>query len=131
MDLKVDPKLPHHYIIGVGMKSLRDSKPGEIYLKYGPIYFTNADVSCVQDAKILSEDKLFKTSAADAISINGCSDLIHNLGSLKIAANANDCTIHHFTSEFQIDDESLQTLVNVSNYSDSSKILLQNSKIKM
>jgi len=131
MELKVDKRLPHHYIIGVAIKSLRDSNPGEIYLKYGPIYFTNDDVSRVQDAKILSEDKLFKTTSKDAIDIHECGSLVHNLWSLGISANANDCTIHHFSSEFEIDDETFETLVKVSNFGKGNKELLEKSKIRI
>ena len=129
MKLKVDPKLPYHYIIGVGVKPSHDFKPGELFLKYGPVRFTNKDVGKVQDAKILSEDKLFKTSRADAIKIHGCTDLIYSISTMKISASVNQCTLHHFSSEFPIDDEEFETIVNVANFSDSSRDFLRNSRI--
>ena len=131
MDLKVDPRLPHHYIIGVAARTAKDKNPGELYLKYGPIYFTNEDVVKVLDAKLLSEDKLFKTTRVDAIDINECGDLIYSLSSLRIAANANDCTVHHFSSEFEMDDDVFTTLVKVANFGKGNKELLEKSKIRM
>ena len=131
MQLKVDPKLPHHYIIGVEARTALDKKPGELYLKYGPIYFTNKDVVKVQDAKILSEDKLFRTTPGDAIRINKCGDIVHNLWSLRIAAQANQCTVHHFSSEYTLNDEVFETLVNVSNFGKGNKELLDKSRIRL
>jgi hypothetical protein len=130
MDLKVDPKLPHHYIIGVAARTARSSKPGELYMKYGPVYFTNKDVGRVQDAKILSEDKLFQTSPSDAVKIHECGDLVCGLWSLRMSANVNDCTVHHFSSEYELDDDVFVTLVKVANFSKSSKELLNKSIIR-
>jgi len=129
MELKVDPKLPYHYLIGVAVTAASDFEPGKLYLKYGPVRFTNKDVGNVQDAKLLSEDRLFKTSSADAIKIHGCSDLVYSIASMKISAAVNQCTLHHFSSEHPIDDEEFEMIVNVANFSDSSKDLLIKSRI--
>jgi len=102
--LKVDPKLFHHYIIGVAIHSMRSSHAGEMFLKYGPIYFTNDDVERVQDAALLSVDKVFKTSLKEAASIHDCNDLIMSLTALKLSASANDSSLHHFSCEFEIPD---------------------------
>ena len=83
MQLKTEPKRPHHYIIGVAVKSMRSSDPGKMYMKYGPVYFTNDDVSRVRDAKVLSEDRLFKTSSHDALEINECSGLVGSISAMK------------------------------------------------
>lgn len=131
MELKVDPKLPYHYIIGVKARSARSENAGELYLKYGPIYFTNEDAAKVQDAKILSEDKLFKTTGTEAAKIHGCSGVIYSLWSLRIASNANDCTVHHFSSEYELDDDVFKTLVKAANFSEGTKDLLTKSRINI
>ena len=130
MQLKVDPKRPHHYVIGVAVKSMRNNDPGKVYLKYGPVYYSNEDVAKVRDAKLLSEDRLFKTSSSDALSINECSQLVHSLTAMKHSASANDCTLHHFSSEHTLDDEVFKTLVETANFSKSSMKLLTDSRIR-
>ena len=130
MQLNTDPKRPHHYIIGVGIKSMRSKDPGKMYLKYGPVYYTNDDVVKVRDAKILSEDRLFKTSPSDALLINECSQLVHSLTAMKYSAGANDCTLHHFSSEHKLDDESFKTLIKAANISKSSMKILKDSQTR-
>lgn len=129
MNLKVDPKLPHHYIIGVAARTALSSKPGELYLKYGPVYFHNDDVVKVQDAKILSEDKLFKTSSSDALKIHDCTGIVHSIWALKMSSQVNECTVHHFSCAFICGDESFDIIVKTANYSKSSKELLDKSRI--
>jgi len=116
LKLKTDPKLPHHYIIGVCVHPATAGKDaGKMYLKYRPIHFTNKDVEKMQHAAMLSVDKLFKTSNAEAIAAVGCEKLSHGLSSMKMAAAANLCTIHHFSTEFETDEESFETIVNLAN----------------
>jgi hypothetical protein len=129
MQLNIDPKRPYHYIIGVGVKSMRHADPGKLYLKYGPLKFTNDDVKKVRDAKVLSEDKLFPTSSKEALDINECSEVVGSLTAMTMAARANDCTLHHFSSEFPFRDEDFETIVNSANVSKSSMKLLKDSKI--
>jgi len=129
MQLNIDPNRPYHCIIGVAVKTMYSSDPGKMYLKYGPIRFTNGDVEKVRDAKVLSEDKLFRTTRAEAININDCGDLVFSLSALMYSARVNECTIHHFSSAFEVDEEDLKTLVNTANFSESSKKLIQDSKM--
>lgn len=129
MQLNLDPKRPHHYIIGVAVKSMRHSDPGKLYLKYGPLHFTNDDVKKVRDAKVLSEDKLFPTTSKEALEINECSQVVGSLTAMTLAARANDCTLHHFSTEFPFRDEDFETIVNAANISKESLKLLMDAKI--
>ena len=128
--LKTDPKLFHHYLIGVVMHGLRAKhKAGQIFLKYGPVYFTNDDVDKVLTAVMLSDDKLFKTSEREALQIHGCKDLVSNIGAMRMSINVNEGTLHHFSSEYEIDDDWFITLVDLANRSKSNKELLDKSRI--
>jgi hypothetical protein len=107
--IKTDPKFPHHYIIGVGMHSgLKDPKSGQLYLKYTPVYFHNKDVSNLLDSLTLMCDSLYKgiykTTDKELLEINECSELVNTISSLKVAARANNITLHHFSTEDEIPD---------------------------
>ena len=105
-DLKVDPQLPHHYIIGVCMHTMRSSTPGKMFLKYGPVYFTNDDVQKVADSLLLLDDKIYrdiyKMTATEIYHTIGSAELIMSMIGLKMAAQANDTTLHHFSCEWPI-----------------------------
>lgn len=100
-ELKVDPEYPHHYIIGVGVTDPRSKTPGKMFLKYGPLHFTNKEVENVSNALILLKDKIYtdiyKMSAKQLYELTGCDSIIMSLVGLKIAAQANAVTLHHFS----------------------------------
>lgn len=127
--LKTDPKLPHHYIIGVAMRTLQDKNPGEVYLKYGPVYFTNEDVKQVGDAMMLSKDKLFPTTNKEALEITETRSLVHTLSSMKMSAKVNMVTLHHFASEFELEEGYFEGLVKLSNRATYMKEMLKEAKI--
>lgn len=129
--LKTDPKLPHHYIIGVGMRDLISKNPGELYLKYGPVYFTNKEVESLRDAIMLSGDKLFPTTNKEALDITETSNLVHTLSSMKIAASANMVTLHHFASSLKLEEDRghFEMLVKISNKNKSIKKKIMDAKI--
>jgi len=131
-DLNVDPALPHHYIIGVAMRDMKSANAGKIFLKYGPVYFTNADVEKVQNASLLSVDKIFKTTSKEASEAYGCSEIIMALHGLKLASQSNSATVHHFSSQFKIPDywNWFAIYVNNANKSSSIKEQLLNARIK-
>jgi hypothetical protein len=131
LKLKTDSKLPHHYIIGVCVHPATAGKQaGKIYLKYRPIHFTNKDVESMQHAAMLAEDKLFKTTNSEAIAAVGCERLSNELSSMKMAASANQCTLHHFSTEFETDEESFETIVKLANNLNYYKDLLKKSSIR-
>lgn len=107
-ELKVDPIFPHHYIIGVAVQSMKSGNPGKIFLKYGPIYFQNDDVQKVADALTLLDDKLYteiyKMRAGEIYETMDCNEIIMALIGLKIAAQANAATLHHFSTEAPLPD---------------------------
>lgn len=104
--IKADPKLPHHYIIGVAMHDMKSGpeKRGKMFLKYGPLYFHHKDIENVQNAALMSVDKVFKTTPKEAGEMYNCSSLVAGIYGLKLAAASNNATLHHFSSEYNIPD---------------------------
>jgi hypothetical protein len=127
--LKVDPKLPHHYIIGICMKPITDKNAGKIFLKYGPLHFTNADLVECYDAIKLSEDKAFKTSKSDALGIFDPKGIMDSISAMQEAARANMGTVHHFSTEYPIDDEWFVSFIETAHL-DSTKKLLKEARIR-
>jgi hypothetical protein len=107
-ELKVDPKFPHHYIIGVAIHAMTSGTPGKLWLKYGPVYFTNKDVKKVKDACHLSGDKIYtdiyKMTKSDIYRLTDCTELVLSLIGLKMAAEVNQATLHHFSTEIKLPD---------------------------
>ena len=126
-ELKIEKNLPHHYMISVAMRTLTEKEPGKIYLKHGPLYFSNDDVMRMQSAAMLSKDKLFKTTSKKALEIFESTELATAISGMKLAAMANNCTIHHFSSKEKISDEWFETLVDRANKSKDAKKLLEES----
>ena len=129
--LKVDPIYPHHYLISVGIKNMISSDPGKIYLKHGPIYFNNDDVEKLRNSILLSKDKLFVTDIKTSLEIHNVSNLVSTIAGMKLAAKINNCSLHHFSSEFKITDdyEWFKILVNSCNKITSQRRLLDDSRI--
>jgi hypothetical protein len=130
IDLKVDKDRPHHYIIGVAIHPATSNNAGKMYLKYRPVYFHNDDVEKVQHAIMLSRDKLFKTTGVEAVKATDCEKLVGTLSSLKLAAAANMCTLHHFSSEHKMDITDFEILINGAERLESTKELLKKSAIR-
>lgn len=129
-DIKADKRLFHHYIIGVGMHDhINSEKCGQFYLKYGPIHFTHDDIENVRDAVMLSKDQVFKTKPDEAANLYECRDLISTIGSLKYACAANKISMHHFSSEFEIDEDFFITMVKSAHKIESFKQKLKDSMI--
>jgi hypothetical protein len=131
-DLKIDKKLPHHYLIMVDMYPMNHSKQGIVYLRGPPFHFTNKDVINLQGALILSEDKLFKTSIDEALTNFNSRDIVSTIRGLQLTASANDCTLHHFSTEHKFNkaEDWFKSLVHLANKSSHSKDLLKNSRVR-
>jgi hypothetical protein len=130
-EIKTDPNIPHHYIIGVATyPATAGDNAGKLYLKYRPIHFTNKDVEDLQYASVLSKDKLFKTSDSQAISMVGKEQLASSLWAIKISADINQSTLHHFSCEFEVDEEWFENIVKSANVSQYFKDLLKKSLIR-
>lgn len=113
------------------MKEMNTNNPGEMYLKYGPVYFTNQDVEHVQDAILLSQDEVFKTTTNESCQIYECQSLIMALIGMKMAAKANHATLHHFSSGHMIKEDWFETFVNGANTSKETKKKLMDAKIRV
>jgi hypothetical protein len=127
--LKIDEKLFHHYIFSVKAKPAICHDAGNLYLKHGPIHFTNDDIRRVQGAALLSQDKLFRTKQDQAVKNFECGELVHNLWALKLSANANECTIHHFSSEYEVDSDFFISFVENANRIKSNREMLKKARI--
>lgn len=120
-ELKTDPKFPYHYLISVGIRDMFSKDRGKLYLKHGPLQFTNNDVSNVQSSVMLSKDKLFKTTNREAMDNFNVAGLVGSIHGMLMAATANQCTVHHFSSETPIDDDYWEGFVNLANTNKSIK----------
>jgi len=129
-ELKYLSERPYHCIISVGVYPATSKNMGKMYLKYRPIFFTNDDIKKMQHAVMLSKDKLFKTSSAEAIDCVGCSELANSLSAVKIGAMANQCTLHHFSSKNCIDENTFDVLIKTAHTSTYTKQLLKDSIIR-
>lgn len=108
---------------------MHSEERGKMHLKHGPLKFTNDDVMQVQSAKMLSEDKLFPTKSKDAMETFGVTDLVQSIWSMMMAAAANNCTVHHFSSDYEIDDDYWPGFVNRANTNEFERGKLLGAKI--
>lgn len=128
-ELKADPKLPHHYFVAVAIKPMNSDDPGKMYLKYRPFYVSHSQIEKFRDAALITQDKLFQTSQSEALQMHGLEGKAQEFAMLKLSAKVNLCTIHHFSSEHEIDEEWFDTFVNNANSTKSTKEKLLNAKI--
>ena len=129
--LNADPKLPHHYMIGVAMHAMNAGPKhrGKMFLKYGPIYFHHKDIENVQNAALMSIDEVFKTTPKEASEMYDCQSLVVAIHGLKLAASANQATIHHFSSECEIPEDWWEGYVNNANSIESIREQLDAARI--
>lgn len=127
--LKIDKSLPYHYLIGVAVQNMTSKNAGQFYLKYGPIYYTNDDVKRMSNVIARCTDKLYVQTQMEAAKAENCIDMISSISAMKLSCNANDCTVHHFSSAEKLDDDAFILLVKLSNTDKSSKKKLQEARI--
>ena len=128
--LNIDPKLFYHFFISVGIKDMHSDKRGEMYLKHGPLKFTNDDVKKMQDSAMMSVDKLFETTTKEALAMNGMSELSSSIWAMQITAAANNCTIHHFSSDGDIEDTFWKDFIKRANNNEHERRILLDAKIR-
>ena len=131
-DLRIDKKLPHHYLIMVDMYPMNHKHQGKIYLRGEPFHFTNEEVISLQGALILSKDKLFKTGLDQALSNFNSHTIVSSIRGMQLTAMSNDCTLHHFSTEHEFDEaeEWFKALVHLANKSAYNKDLLKQARIR-
>jgi hypothetical protein len=129
-EIKADPKLPYHYIIGVAIKTPFSKNYGQLFLKYF-LEFQHEDIEKVRTAIRLSEDRMFPSGITkkEAIQIAGCGQIVWEITALKMSASSNDATVHHFSSPVKVDDKFFEDLVQRANTDKHDKKLLDKSRI--
>jgi hypothetical protein len=127
--LKADPNLPHHYIIAVAVKPIQSKTPGNLFLKYRPFYIHHSQIEKLRDAAILTQDKLFSTTSAQALKIFGVYELAKTFSMFKVSCQVNMCSLFHFYSKFKIDEEWFKTFVKNTNSSESERKKLFDAKV--
>ena len=128
-ELKADPKLPHHYIIAVAIHPMNSSDPGKMYLKYRPFYVHHSQIKKFRNVALLIQDKLFPTSQLEALKIYDLQELVYSFSMFELSASVNLCTLHHFSSEFKIEEDWFSTFIKSTNNSKISKEQLLNARI--
>lgn len=127
--LKIDKTLPHHYLIGIAAKPMTSKNTGEIFLKYGPIHYTNDDVKKMANVISRCTDKVYVQSQLEAAEAENCTELISSVSVMRISCQANECTLHHFSSAEKLDDDSFVLLVRLANTVKSSRKKLEEARI--
>lgn len=129
LNIKADPNLPYHYIIGVAARTAFSNQSG-IYLKYF-LEFHHDDIEKVRTALRLSKDRMFPSGItnSEAMKIADCEELVWSISAMRLSANVNNATMHHFSSSTPLDDKYFEDLVKRANTSDHDKKLLRNSRI--
>jgi len=126
-----DPNYYWHYLIGL-RRCYKSSTldPPELVLKYGPIEFTNDDISNLWRSIVLSGDKLIKNTTRESTTVFGVSELVDMVRALLLMRRYNPgTTLHHFSSETQLSEEFFVELVRSANTSKHPLKLLKQSII--
>jgi hypothetical protein len=130
LGLNVDPNRPIHYIIGVAVYSHpADKKRGQLYVKYGPIVFTNKDVENLKMALETHKMEIPKTSLDDALEVFEVKSLVSNMSGFMMACRANDCSIHHFSTDEALTDKYFDDMVEFTNKNDGLLKTLMEAEI--
>lgn len=129
-EIKADPKLPYHYIIGVAIHTPFSKEYGKLYLKYF-LEFNHKDIEKVRMAVRLSEDRMFPSgiTKSEACEISECNEIVGSITALKIAAASNNATIHHFSSAHKLTDSFFEDLSDRATTNKHDKKLLDDSRI--
>ena len=134
-EIKADPRLQHHYIIAVGIKNTTGNieAAGNFFVKYVPFHFTHEELVNFMKGIALSEDPLYtkqyQVSRSDCMKIMECEKFVM-IRPMFMAAKVNNCSIHHFSSEFEISEEYFDSLAKTAKYSSESRRLLNESRMR-
>jgi hypothetical protein len=77
----------------------------------------------------MSVDKVFKTTPKEASEMYECRELVVAINGLKLAASANQATLHHFSCEFEIPDDWWEGYINNANSVESIREQLDAARI--
>lgn len=129
--VKGDPSFPHHYLISVGIRGLKSESCGNLFLKHGPIYFHHDDLAKMGDAFYRVEDKVFRQTESEALKAEGVYDLILSILFMRMAASANDCTVHHFSFQNKVDDDYLLNIIDLANKTKDMREKLKEAMVRL
>jgi hypothetical protein len=130
-NLKIDPDLPIHYLIGVAVDSHpRSKKRGQLFLKYGPIVFANTDVENLKLAIETHKGKLIKTTLKDSLKMFNVSGLVSEIGMFKMSCQINVCTVHHFSSSQAFDDDYFEHMIELANKDEIMNQFLMDAEVR-
>lgn len=116
--LNLEPERPIHYIIGVAVHSHpRSEKRGQLYMKHGPIVFTNNDVENLKLALETHKMEIPQTSLDDALKTFDVQHLVLSMSAFMMSCRANNCTVHHFSSDAAFDDAYFDDFLELANTS--------------
>ncbi len=119
----------YHYIIGVAVYAATAGiKAGKLYMKYF-LSYTEDEVEEFELAKVMTENKMWKTTYDDALKGTKCSELLSNLYGMRLAAHVNQANLHHFVSETELDGDFFDTFVSAANNNQRERELLEEAKI--
>jgi hypothetical protein len=107
--------------------------PGELFLKYIPLYLNHKDIINLQNAVLLSKDKLFKTQEEEAIRIHNCQKFVTQFILLRLSTIANKGSLHHFFTEDKLKDAEsfFDNFVKLANTDEITKEKLMSAMIKL
>ena len=130
-NLNLDPNRPIHYIIGVAVHSRPMTKnSGKIYMKYGPIVYTNQDAINYMFAYRASKMKFPKSTLSGQLKYYDLLELHSSLFALDMSCKANNCTKHHFYTDMPLTEDHLADYVKVANICKSTLQKLKDSEIR-
>ena len=119
----------YHYIIGVATHpALAGEKAGKLYMKYF-LSYSKEELREFNLAKTMVENKMWPTTYTEALEGTKCNSLLGNLFALQMGVQANQATLHHFTTNLKMDDKFFESLVNLANTNENNRKLLNKSRI--
>lgn len=128
--LRLDPERPIHYIIGVAVHSHpRSKKRGQLYMKYGPIIFTNKDVENLKLAIETHKMELPRTPLDEALKTFDVNSLVTTMSAFMMSCRANNCTVHHFSSDAAFDDTYFDDFLELANTSKGVRKKLMDAEV--
>lgn len=119
----------YHYIIGTAIHAATAGKmAGKLYMKYF-LSYTKDEIDEFELAKVMTENKIWKTTFEEAIKGTKCNEILANLYGMRLAAHVNQANLHHFTSESELDDSFFESFINDANNNKKQRELLEEAKI--
>lgn len=87
-----------HYIVGIGTHPMDSAHPGERFLDF-ILEFTDEQVTKVNEAKAMKDNRLWKTDVKTALEVYGVRDMSEQFAAVSMRARYNQLMVCHFTSE--------------------------------